>query len=465
MREVIPPSHNPQPKYEETCMKYIYVMSTHNPKTKKNNMAPMNTSLAGEYLYSLIEGFRQKDFGLHTLRKPAWRIELFKNTYSVSQENKLYADSGGYSILRGEVSGIDVRKLIKCYNEYVMQDHHIFDYIFSLDIAFSLKHQEINRKNFIYRANKESLGDLRDMMERSDPLSKQVFFVWHWKMLSQYEIFKKLYDELELSRFFLNRSIGGMVGMRKNNRFPYSPFTPMVYRCLWDYIKSERFDVPFRLHFLGMYLMYDRFHIAFLEKLCKRYLKDFLGYDAEVCFSYDSINYEHTTRMNKEFPIYHLNGNKTEIECYKSVPAVPDHIIDTVYTDPMINTFVREEIKRRKEGIRLDNAGSFGPLSIYSNIYLDKFLERLIDDCGLVDVFFEHKSPTPIKSIVGKKLADIQKKYSFVFKPREIENILNNIVEKTHPFHRWFRDKRDYKNLDGLIIEFIKKIGCKDELT
>jgi hypothetical protein len=446
-------------------MKYIYVMNSHNPDLENYNMTPMITNQAREYLYSLIEGFQQKNFGLHTLERVAVKIERFKKIYSVTPENRLYADSGGYSILVGKVSGIDIRKLIKCYNAYVRQDYHIFDYIFSLDIAFSLKHQEINRRSFIYEANKESLTDLRGMLDGNDPLAKQVFFVWHWKMRSQYEIFKKLYDELELSRFFLNRSIGGMVGMRKINRFSYSPFTPMVYRCLLDYIMAERFDDPFRLHFLGMYLMYDRFHIAFLEKLCKCYLSDLLGFDAGACFSYDSINFEHTARLDKHLSIYHLTENDTMIECYKTVPEVPDHIIDNVYTDPKINEFVREEISRRQDDVRLKNSGSFGPLSVYSNICLDQFFEKIIDDYELVDLFFQYKSPTPIKSIIGDRLADLQSKYPTIFKPNMVKIIAENIVEKTHRYHRWFRDKRDYETLDELIAGFIKDLGCKDELT
>jgi len=239
----------------------------------------------------------------------------------------------------------------------------------------------------------------------------------------------------------------------------HSPFTAIAFRCLLDFITAGRVDRPFRLHFLGMYIPYDRFHIAFLEKLFQRYLSG----TAQVLFSYDSINYEHTARLNTQQPIFDLI-NKTDIVCYGSAIEVPSSIIDRVYPDRAINGFIQYELSRRGTGNRLLNIDSFGPLSIYSNKRLDDFFENIIDEYEMVDLFFKTKSPTALSGPLKMLLNDLGKKYPVVFKPKMIKSIEEN-MEYSYIYHQWYvASRRDYESLEYYLRCFINMIGFPDLL-
>jgi len=439
-------------------MQYLYVMVSHNPDAQKS-LVGMNTAQTGDFLYSLIGGLRQKDLGFHTITNEAMKIREYSQRYKQTRENKFYADSGGYSILSGLIPKVLIPRVLKTYQRYLQYEGNIFDYIFTLDVAYSKKHPEINKKQFIYDINKLVLRDLICEIERNPNLMEKVFFVWHFKMLSQYEIFKYLYREMDLAKYINNYSIGGMVGMRTKNSFNFSPFTPMVYRCLLDHVQNGK-DIPFRLHFLGMYLVYDRFQIAFLEKMCRRYLFET---NTEVFFSYDSINFEHTARLNKNQPIYDLE-NRTDIVRYDTALNVPDSIISAVYNDS--NTFesIKVELDRRRQGLRLFNSDSLGALSIYSNLKLDRFFENIIEEYEMDQVFFNYESPTAIQSEIKKILKDIKNTYAHVFSNQMIQSIEEN-MDSVFIFHNWFVNNKKADDLDGHIKDFIRKINFGDYLT
>ena len=169
---------------------------------------------------------------------------------------------------------------------YAGQEVNNYSYLFSLDIPSSIKYLELNKVDVIYEFNKRALLKLRGLIEIHPELKDKIYFVWHFKIAAQYQIWSRLYKELGLAEFISNRAIGGMVGLHGKTKTNFSPFTAISYRCLLDYLEAENFKNDFRLHFLGMYIGYDRFQIALLEKLFSRYLQD----SANVKMSYDSIN-------------------------------------------------------------------------------------------------------------------------------------------------------------------------------
>ena len=61
------------------------------------------------YLFSLIGGLSQKEFGFDTLFKILNKISNFKN--SLKDDQRLFIDSGRYSIIKGDVNQI-IRKKI-----------------------------------------------------------------------------------------------------------------------------------------------------------------------------------------------------------------------------------------------------------------------------------------------------------------------------------------------------------------
>jgi hypothetical protein len=54
---------------------------------------------------------------------------------------------------------------------------------------------------------------------------KNFYFVWHFKMMEQFAIWKYLYTHLEMDRFVRNHAIGGLVGLKKATHVPFTPFT------------------------------------------------------------------------------------------------------------------------------------------------------------------------------------------------------------------------------------------------
>lgn len=129
-----------------------------------------------------------------------------------------------------------------------------------------------------------------------------------------------------------------MHGKTKTN---FSPFTAISYRCLLDYLEAENFKNDFRLHFLGIYIGYDRFQIALLEKLFSRYLQD----SANVKMSYDSINAAHSTRMNSVKPFYLFENDV--LRTFGRVTDFPGELIRSIYGDP---GRIYVEIDRYKDG-------------------------------------------------------------------------------------------------------------------
>ena len=179
---------------------------------------------------SLIGGLRQQHSGPDTLLDQVYEIQQYRDRYVEPCNGKLYVDSGGYSIISGEVKPQNILKTIKIYHLYLKHYPGDFDNIFTLDIPVVLNDPALNTKANLYRLNYESLSDTLRLLQRSRQLQEKVIFVWQFKIPGQYEIWKAIYKELKLNNYIQNRAIGGLVGLHNalRNSGRKIDFSPVI---------------------------------------------------------------------------------------------------------------------------------------------------------------------------------------------------------------------------------------------
>jgi len=403
-------------------------------------------------LYSLINGLKQQDFGLHTLEGVVCDIREFSARFVAPVGGKIVTDSGGYSFIKGDISPSKLDTLIDCYSVYLESERGEFDYAFSLDIPFSLKYRLFNTTANILHVNEKSMVETRWLLEKYEELQKKFYFVWHFKMSEQFAIWKYLYKTLEMDRFVHNHAIGGMVGLKEATGIKFTPFTGMSFYILNRHLQGCFPEDDLRIHFLGVYSPSDRFHIAFLEKLFQGYLSGV----ADVLTSYDSINPIHTVRMNADVPLYTTSGG--EFKKYSSLLDAPEEVLRSVAVDDTHVQMILSEMDRRRNGIRLENSAAFSPLNVYSNLQLDKFFSMVIDQYNLTGELGKATSPTNLKGRLTRIFDDIEKKYPRAFSPYMRKTILLTL-ERTWFWHRWFIGKRDEATLDSYMDQTIRDIG------
>jgi hypothetical protein len=275
-------------------------------------------------------------------------------------------------------------------------------------------------------------------------------------MASQYQIWSQLYGELGLDRVVKHRAIGGMVGVREMTKRAFSPFTPIAYRCLLDYLNAPETGSEFRLHFLGMYIPYDRFQIALLEALFSDYLRGISG----VELTYDSINYSHTARMNNIKAVYEFDQG--ELQSYSSILGVPEYVLRAVYGDSdRALEEIGEELDRKKRYQKLHNAAVFAPLNVYSNLMLDRYFEWIIRKYELVDVLRSSKSWTVLLGRIHPIFSDLKSLHGNVFTEQMRKSMQENL-EITHLYDGWFKECLDYESLNRRLAAFIGWLGFPD---
>ena len=302
------------------------------------------------------------------------------------------------------------------------------------------------------------MSSAKTILTNFPEIRDKYYFVWHFKMQAQYDIWKKIYEDLELNKIIKHRAIGGMVGLRGITHIKFSPFTAISFRCLLDYLDAGDFDNDFTLHYLGMYALQDRFHMVVLEKLFQKYLEGV----ASASITYDSINISHTARMNKYLKFYHWDGNN--LTRFNNLIEAPTETIKAVYPTEALFEFVLSEIERRRGGERLVNVNTLGPLNIFSNRQLDLFFEWFVEAYGLVDLIYPETSLTRLNVRLGRVLDDLEKKYPVILPKTMRASIMENF-KITFFFNRWFLDSRDRGQLDSLMTQFIAKIGFPGSLS
>ena len=408
-------------------------------------------------LYSLIGGLRQKDFGLHTIEEVTCSIRDFSKRFVNPVGGKIVTDSGGYSFIKGDIPPEKLPMLIDCYNVYLESEISEYNYIFSLDIPFSLKYEGFNTAKNVLEANYKSIEESKRVLERNKSLREKFYYVWHFKIEKQFIIWKTIYKHFKMSKFAKNHAIGGLVGLKEAAKVKFAPFVGMSYFILDAKLQESVVDESFRMHYLGVYTKTDRFCISFLEKLFCRYVLNV----STIQMSYDSINPIHTARMNAAVPLYSLIGE--EFKIYPSLLKAPEDVLRSVSCDDAHFQVIMSEIDRRNEGLRLENSASFSPLNVYSNLELDKFFALIIERYDLTGEFAAASSPTNLNGRLTRIFADIEKRYPNAFSPY-MNYTITLTLERAWYWHKWFVGKRDAATLDTYMAQEIKEIAFPAQL-
>ena len=417
--------------------------------------------LAGAGLFSLIEAFKQNSFGLDTLYALQKYQKEFRQRLVRPCNGKLYIDSGGYSFIKGQIHPNDIVKLINCYLHYLIEEMDNYYKIFSLDLPKSLKYNSYKRENILYY-NRLSLLETFNVIKQIPQLAEKFIFIWQFRTVELYQIWCQLYDELctlGYQKYIKNVAIGGLVGIKGMSGINFSPFIALAYRCFKDYVVSGMFDIPFRLHLLGVYTLSDRFIMAYMERVFEKYLMR-ESITSGVVFTYDSINYERQANyFSRELPSVSFENG--QLHSYSAACDVPDHILRRVYHTDTLYLHVVDEINRIKKGERLASAASFSPLSLYNHLSIDKFIEDIIERYDLVDIIFKNTNIDEFLENIEIALDRILTEETHIFGPQFKSGILDNLI-KLYRLHRWWSvEGSEYKSLNSIIEEFIQIIWSK----
>ena len=251
---------------KETTYRYVHTTG----EVVEPNQLKLIDKYVNNYLFSLIGGMRQNQFGYNTLHTITEEIKKYRQV--LDNGRKFFVDSGGYSIIAGQVSPRDVSKFIECYDMFLERDApDNCDYIFSLDIPIFLKYPQQNNIKTIYEANSRSISSSLKVLEKNPKLFDKFVFVWQFKLLKQYNIWKRIYNENNIESSPIKHfGIGGLVSLRGITGIKFSPFISMAYKCL-KIIHDKNINDTSILHILGVYHLHDRVIMSFLHKLFNRY--------------------------------------------------------------------------------------------------------------------------------------------------------------------------------------------------
>ncbi|MBF0480248.1 MAG: hypothetical protein HQK82_01085 [Desulfovibrionaceae bacterium] len=407
-RETYPPTRG-------LGMLFVNVLKGPKPGKDNSDIAPSIFKHVDNILISLKSAYGEKlsDKSMGTFCND---LKDFHEKYDNFQK-KIWIDSGGYHFITGTYGTDDIEKIIKKYHHFLIEYRDSFDFIFSLDFPFNKKEPSFSKnKKGLYDANKSSLKMSIDAIGKHTELSDKYYFVVQFLKDKQYDVWRKLYKDLDLGRVIKNRAIGGLVGVRKVKRSVPSPFIPVAYRCLVDFINAQEFQnsKTFKLHFLGVYLLQDRFEILLLESLFKTYLPGI-----EVFFTYDSSAYvKKAMKGHLTLPAFMPNNSFG----YKYIQRFDDINVNTdveisdgdefldlnkIYDDKVLHlarSVLEMSFEKRNKKLKKDLVGKidkengkksiadesgridiFQPLNILSNKCQDEILKASIERRSLAD--------------------------------------------------------------------------------
>ena len=428
-------------------MDFVFVGDTQNKQLRTDDFRLQTVKLTSKTLLSLIDGIKQDSFGYDTVGKFVSDLAQYKSFIDKEADAKVFLDSGGYSIIKGDVAIGDINKVIDCYTQVLKTSPHAFDYVFSLDIPFSQNYAEFNTVSAVENANRRSLAETVAVLNSNPSLWKKFYFVWHFKMPSQYRIWSQLYSELELQKHTSNYAIGGLVSLRKSAKTPRSPFTVMAFRCLLDFAESNIENIPLRIHFLGINLQQDRLQIAILEKLFNRIQNTFA-----VHCTYDSVSYAHNARNapHRTQWVEYANDQLT----HGDLDSAPTSLIQQAYsTDSLQSTFLKT-VESIKNGNRMSDGNTLLPLSIASELHLDTYFEHVAEE--MVEILLTASTHNQLQKAATACIADMCSS-STIFSEKFAEEALDNVT-LIYQLLCWWKQGKSRNKLEGFIQDQINEI-------
>ncbi len=435
-------------KYAHTCTTFSY---------DQYQLSILNQHVE-YFLMSLINGLKSTNFGLDTLIKCANDIETLKNKINKESINKKWIiDSGGYSIIKGDIHPKDMQKFIGCYNYYL--EHYTLtncDYIMSLDIPVLLKYPSYNNVKYLREQNLNSNKISKEILDNNKELYNKYIFVWQFKTPKLYKIWNEVYDEYykdvhELKHF----AVGGQVGLRSATNIKFSSFIGPFYKVLNIIYNKDHNDTCI-LHSLGNYTIQDRFALCFLHKLFNEYyLKD---KQTKVQITFDTINFlvSGFYRIRDLSSIIVENGKYIFDDNVNLVDKMHLLIEDKDALDE-----IKECITNIIDGKQIKNTYALSLLEVIKNQIKHQIIDDTIEKYDMVKYFTEYgyrKFEKYFKHIFNL----INAEFPYVFE-NKLGLFLNNF-QYIGAFHKWWENGRDENDLETMMNNYINIIGFPFEL-
>jgi hypothetical protein len=411
------------------------------------------TQYVDHYLISLIDGLRQSSFGLDTLVRTANSIEKLHKKF---EGNKWMIDSGGYSIIVGDVSPRDMSKFLECYMYYLKTFANEYcDYILSLDIPILLKYPEYNTVKFIKEMNYASCSRSKEILDTNKELYNKFIFVWQFKTPKQFQIWCEVYDEIFSKAPIKHFAIGGMVGLRGITGITFSPFIGGCYQIM-NLILEKNMNCEHIIHLLGVYGLHDRFLMGIFDKLFNTYLK---GQDS-VKITFDTVN--------------HMISGLYKIRELKSVIIGENRVIYD-YNHLLINKFhlliendntlkaVQKNLQNILDDKKIEDTSVVATLEVIKNQIFNRIMDGAIEHYKIVDLFIESQNYNKFKNKFSPIYLQLEKDFPYIFGNRMNKIMLN--FQYVYAFHDWWKQGRDPKRLKIMMDKFIKMINFPSDLA
>jgi len=404
-----------------------------------------------KYLYSLYNGLAS-NFGYNSLYKLSKNInDFYQNLYN---DEMLIIDSGGYSIINGDVNPRDINKFIECYNYFLEYHKDIYNYILSLDIPILLEYPSYNTYENINKYNIQSYSNSKEILEKHPELYEKFIFVWHFKIKKQFDIWRNIYNEYYSDGKLKHHAIGGLVGLRGITGIKFSPFIAPAYRIL-KLIENDKHDYNI-IHILGVYARHDRFFMQMLNKL----FNDYYLPNKKIDITFDTINYTISGLYKiRDFPLVQLLQSNPKLTNEKKLGETLEKFIP----NKIIFEQVLMEIDNIKKNKPIQDTRLLSLTYVIFSEIIDRMMYKFIKDEGIVELFVANPDYNKLKNKIAPILFKGAKNFPFAFNNME-KQMMNNFYWLSN-FHRAYIDGASIERIDKGIEHFIKAINFPGDLN
>jgi hypothetical protein len=352
----------------------------------------------------------------------------------INQNNKIYVDSGGYSIIKGDVRFDSTKRFIECYNYFILNESSSCDRIFSLDIPFW---GNIEDSMYMSKFNLEKYNDLStDYLTKSISINKKIadklHFVWHFKFKSQFDVWRKIFKSYGVNGVTAKYAIGGLVGLRERFQstngkvLDFSPFTSMAAKCLAEHLSGPLCCQRFCLHFLGVNHPVDRLQIALIELVFSEFCTKY-GYPKPE-LTYDSINYT-ISAMNNSRSLKISSYEDGALTNYDNFAKVPSNIIRNVYITNEEYEIFKHEVNRFLNNEKYEKVDFLAPLNVYSEMSRDAFFTDSLKYYELYSEIISQNQGNHFYSNSRKKIEKLLSKNIHILTENVKSSVTNNCIE------------------------------------
>jgi len=394
-----------------------------------------------KYLYSIFNLFGTgTGFGYDSIDVNGYKIKKFYD--GLYPDESLFIDSGGYSIITGDIPYRYITKFLECYLYFIEKHFKNFNQIISLDIPIFLNDQKYNTKENIKQLNYQSNIETKKILDNNKLLYEKFIFVWHFKIKEQQKIFNNLYNDIWKDSLLKHHAIGGLVSLRKIANIKFSPFIGPAFKVC-KIIEQQKSKGTSILHILGVYHRYDRFCMLFLDKLFNQiYLKN--QTDKNINITFDTINYTITALYKiRELPIFEFI--KDEKTLHKFIP------------NKIVFNLINKDINNIKNGKQITHPKLYSLLHVVYEYIIDTIMNNAIKKYNILELFLNNNSNV-FRTKLKLLLYNLQNIYPNIFNNSIIIGILNSF-SYICSFHNAYIDNADINRLDKGISLFAKDIN------